>query len=85
MVKILLTVALIFMNPLLRAVFWLVDGVIFIVILCLALAGKLSIGFCLLLITVLCLAPILGWLCLLLFIRLLAKDEEEPPTDKQPE
>ena len=79
------TVTLVFMNPLLQSVFWLLETLIFIVFVCLFFMGKISLRFWLLSIIVLNLFPILAQLSLLGFWRLLSKREGDTEIDKRSE
>lgn len=77
--NLLATASLFFLHPIIGAVFRLVYSVIFIVLFCLAIMGKISFRFFIIFMTV----PILGWLCLLGFLlgllRLLSKFEKNTP------
>jgi hypothetical protein len=86
--SVLFIVSFLFSNPLLRRLFGLIEFIIFIVLACLLVMGKISFGLSLILLAVLFLLPILCGLFLLGLCRLLAssaKGEEESKIDSSPE
>lgn len=74
------------LNPLVGALLWIIESIVFVVLLCLLIIGRMSLWTFLLLLASITLLPLLGWLCLLgalQFLQLSLRRKEADQIDKR--